>query len=66
MSWLFAILVIHKPANIAISKFLLIYKPEDNRPNKLEVNNINKLEDNKRTSQMMRKRISQKKITTIS
>ena len=48
MSWLFAILVIHKPANIAISKFLLIYKPEDNRPNKLEVNNINKLEDNKK------------------
>lgn len=29
MSWLFAIFVIHKPTNIAISKFLLNYKPED-------------------------------------
>lgn len=27
-SWLLALLIIHKPANIAISKLLMIYKPE--------------------------------------
>ncbi|MDF2952410.1 MAG: hypothetical protein K0S18_1993, partial [Anaerocolumna sp.] len=29
LSWLLALLIIHKPANIAISKLLMIYKPEN-------------------------------------
>lgn len=30
ISWITALLIIHKPANIAISKLLVIYKPKDN------------------------------------
>ena len=29
LSWILALLIIHKPANIAIQKLLLIYKPEN-------------------------------------
>lgn len=39
-SWLMlALLIIHKPANIAIQKLLAIYKPESNIEDKKEVNN---------------------------
>ena len=29
LSWIFALLVIHKPANVAIQKLLMVYKPEN-------------------------------------
>lgn len=39
LSWLLAVLLIHKPANIAISKLLMIYKPENEDEDKKHNNN---------------------------
>ena len=39
LSWFLAVLVIHKPANIAISKLLLIYKPVNKDEGKKNDNN---------------------------
>ncbi len=43
LKWLLALLLIHKPANIAISKLLLIYKPEDNNEDKMQDRNAGRL-----------------------
>ena len=37
-SWIVALLIIHKPANIAISKLLVIYKPASNEEEKKDNN----------------------------
>ncbi|WP_326909803.1 DUF3307 domain-containing protein [Sedimentibacter sp. MB31-C6] len=39
VSWTFALLLIHKPANIVIQKLLSIYKPVSNNSDMKEVNN---------------------------
>ncbi|MPW24306.1 DUF3307 domain-containing protein [Alkalibaculum sp. M08DMB] len=39
ISWVLALLVIHKPANIVIQKLLMIYKPESNDEEKKKDNN---------------------------
>lgn len=39
VSWVFALLVIHKPANIAIQKLLAIYKPVDDISDNKDLNN---------------------------
>ncbi|AJA49127.1 hypothetical protein CPAST_c30610 [Clostridium pasteurianum DSM 525 = ATCC 6013] len=39
VSWIFALLIIHKPSNIAISKLLAKYKPEINEDEKIKDNN---------------------------
>lgn len=39
IKWIFVLLVIHKPTNIAIQKFLLIYKPISNLGDKQSINN---------------------------
>lgn len=38
-SWILALLLIHKPANITIQKLLMIYKPKDKTTNKRKDNN---------------------------
>jgi hypothetical protein len=43
LSWLLAVLIIHKPANIAISKLLIIYKPIDKKEDKKHDNNAGRL-----------------------
>lgn len=43
VSWMTALLIIHKPANIAIAKLLLIYKPESNDNEKQRDNNAGQL-----------------------
>ncbi len=39
LSWILALFVIHKPANIVIQKLLMIYKPESRDQNKKKDNN---------------------------
>jgi hypothetical protein len=39
IKWIFVLLVIHKPTNIAIQKFLIIYKPISNIGDKESINN---------------------------
>lgn len=39
ISWITALLIIHKPANIAIAKLLLIYKPKEDNKDKKQDNN---------------------------
>ena len=39
LSWILAVLVIHKPANIAIQKLLMVYKPENEEEDTKKDNN---------------------------
>jgi hypothetical protein len=39
IKWIFVLLVIHKPTNIAIQKFLIIYKPISSIGDKESINN---------------------------
>ncbi|MFA9377873.1 MAG: hypothetical protein ACERKZ_14125 [Lachnotalea sp.] len=39
LSWILALFIIHKPANIAIQKLLMIYKPENKDEDNRKANN---------------------------
>jgi len=43
ISWILALLLIHKPANIAIQKLLMIYKPENKEEENKKDNNAGRL-----------------------